>query len=198
MNAPQRLPLAERKRNQARARIVRAAEELFSDRGFDAVSVADIADRADVGRTTFFRHFGDKQEVVFAQEQELVETIAAAHDRSTAAVPATTEEAIAQLREIVLTLCLQATEDPESYRRHFALVEQTPELLARDALKMQHFARRLTGILVARGADEQTAQFAAQIALACYQTAKTRHPNDPRALVADTRDAFERVLALGR
>ena len=198
MDAPQRLPLAERKRNQARARIVRSAEELFSERGFDAVSVADIADRADVGRTTFFRHFGDKQEVVFAQEQELVATIAAAHEESTTAVPATAEEAIAQLREVVLALCLQATEDPESYRRHFALLDQNPELLARDALKMQHFAGRLTEILVARGADRQTAQFAAQIALACYQTAKARHGNDPHALVADTREAFERVLALGR
>ena len=198
MSAPQRLPLAERKRNEARARIVRAAEELFFERGFDAVSVADIADRADVGRTTFFRHFGNKQEVVFAQEQELVALIASAHEQSTAAVPSTAEEAITQVREIVLALCLQATEDPEAYRRHYALLRQNPELLARDALKMQHFAGRLAEILVARGADEQTAQFAAQIALACYQTAKARHGNDPHALVADTRDAFGRVLALGR
>ena len=72
------LPLVERKRRQARQRIIQAAEELFLARGFDEVSVGDIAERAEVGRTTFFRHFGDKQEVVFAKWQELLETIAAA------------------------------------------------------------------------------------------------------------------------
>src|SRR6202044_4001114 len=72
------LPLVERKRRQARQRIIQAAEELFTARGFDEVSVGDIAERAEVGRTTFFRHFGDKQEVVFAKWQELLETIAAA------------------------------------------------------------------------------------------------------------------------
>jgi AcrR family transcriptional regulator len=72
------VPLVERKRRQARNRIIQAAEELFFTRGFDDVSVSDIAERAEVGRTTFFRHFGDKQEVAFAREQELLETIAAA------------------------------------------------------------------------------------------------------------------------
>jgi len=53
------LPLAERKRRQARQRIIQAAEELFLARGFDDVSVADIAECAEVGRTTFFRHLSD-------------------------------------------------------------------------------------------------------------------------------------------
>ena len=44
-------------------------------RGFGGVSVGDIAERAEVGRTTFFRHFGDKQEVVFANEQALLDAI---------------------------------------------------------------------------------------------------------------------------
>jgi AcrR family transcriptional regulator len=61
-------PLVERKQRAARERIVRAATELFAERGYSKVSVSDIAERAEVGRTTFFRHFGDKQEVVFARE----------------------------------------------------------------------------------------------------------------------------------
>jgi AcrR family transcriptional regulator len=194
----QRLPLSERKRLQARERIVRAAEELFSEHGFDAVSVADIADRADVGRTTFFRYFGDKQEVVFAQEQELVATIAAAYTQSDVETPSSAQAAIAQLRDIVLALCAQATQDPGSYKRHYELVDQHVELRARDALKMHQFADRLAEILTSRGADSHTASFASQIALACYQTAKHRHGNDPRSLVADTQDAFDQVLSLGR
>jgi AcrR family transcriptional regulator len=194
----ERLPLAERKRLQARERIVRAAEELFSERGFDAVSVAEIADRADVGRTTLFRYFGDKQEVVFARDQELLATIAAAHAQSDVDRPSSPQAAIVQLRDIVLALCAQATQDPVSYKRHYELVDQHAELRARDALKMQQFADRLAEILTSRGTDSHTARFASQIALACYQTAKHRHGNDPRSLVADTQEAFDQVLSLGR
>ncbi|MDQ6805870.1 MAG: TetR/AcrR family transcriptional regulator [Actinomycetota bacterium] len=193
----QRLPLTVRKRLQARERIVRAADELFTEHGFANVSVADIADRAEVGRTTFFRQFGDKQEVVFAQEEELIATITAAHQQSSARVPSTPQEAIAQLRDIVLVLCAQATQDPTSYSRHYTFIEQSIELRARDALKMQQFAERFAELLTARGADTATALFASQIALACYQTAKGRKGNDPRSLVAEARVAFEQTLSLG-
>lgn len=193
-----RLPLAERKRRQARERIVRAAEELFAERGFDAVSVAEIADRADVGRTTFFRHFGDKQEVVFAQEQDQVAIIAAAHQNVDAPAPATLQQAIEQLREIVMALCAQATQDPDSYTRHYEFIEQNPELRARDALKMQSFAGLLSDILLTRGADPDLAVLASQIALACFEAAKRRHVNDPRALASDTEVVFAEALSLGR
>jgi AcrR family transcriptional regulator len=193
-----RVSLTQRKQDRARQRIVRAAEDLFSERGFDAVSVAEIADRAEVGRTTFFRYFGDKQEVVFAQEQELVATIAEAHRQAATAAPENAVEAIAQVRDIVLALCEQATRDPLSYSRHYELIDQNPELQARDALKMQSFAERLAEIIVDRGGDEHTAVLASQVAVACYQTGRRRRPNDPTALVADTREAFDKVLGLGR
>ena len=191
-----RLSLAERKRLQARERIVRAAEELFIERGFTAVSISDIADRAEVGRTTFFRHFGDKQEVVFAQEQDLVATIEAAHLADAVAAPRTDKEAIEQLRDVVLALCAQAAADPSSYRRHFKFVEQHAELRSRDALKMQEFAGRLSELLIHRGCEQSRAVLAGQIALACYQSAK-RSGNNPKTLVDDTARAFSRVLNLG-
>lgn len=190
----ERLSLTERKRLQVRARIVSAADELFSEQGFDAVSVSQIADRADVGRTTFFRHFGDKQEVVFAQEQALMTTIAAAYDDHEVPAPTTAYEAIGQLRAVVLALCDRATEDPISYHRHFELIAGHPELQARDALKMLQFAGRLAEMLVARGATEPLAVFASQIALACYQTARRRHGNDPGSLTVDADDAFNWAL----
>lgn len=192
-----RPPLVERKRLQARERIVRAAEELFAERGFDAVSVADIANRAEIGRTTFFRHFGDKQEVVFARQHQLVQTIASAHEQSAGSVPSGPAEAVAQLRDIVLSLCAEVTKDPDSYTRHYAFIAQNAELRARDALKMQDLANLLLGVLTSRGADERTAVFASQVALACYQIARARQGDQPHSLVADTRAAFDEVLALG-
>jgi AcrR family transcriptional regulator len=190
------LPLVERKRRQARRRIIEAARELFLERGFEDVSVGDIAERAEVGRTTFFRYFGDKQEVVFAFEEELLETITAAGQADDVPAARNATEAVEQLRPILLALCAQATADPEAYTRHFQLIDQHPELRARDAVKMQQIAGKLSDLLIHRGSDEATAVFAAQVALACYQTAK-RLGNNPRTLVDETRAAFSQALALG-
>jgi AcrR family transcriptional regulator len=188
------LPLVERKQRQARQRIIEAARELFLERGFVGVSVGDIAERAEVGRTTFFRHFGDKQEVVFAKEQELLDTITTAGHAD--AAPRDAAEALEQLRPVLLALCTQATADPDAYTRHFQLIEQHPELRARDAVKMQQIADKLSELLIHRGSDEATARFAAQIALACYQTAK-RLGNNPHTLANDTQAALNRALTLG-
>jgi AcrR family transcriptional regulator len=190
------LPLVERKRRQARQRIIQAAQELFVERGFDDVSVGDIAERAEVGRTTFFRHFRDKQEVVFANEQELFDTIAAAGPAEDTRAPRSPTEAVEQLRPILLALCAQVTADPEAYTRHFELIEQHPELRDRDAVKTQQIADKLSELLIHRGADDATAVLAGQIALACYQTAK-RLGNNPHTLVEETSGALSRALTLG-
>ena len=140
------LPLVERKRRQARQRIIQAAEEAFLARGFNEVSVGDIAERAELGRTTFFRHFGDKQEVVFARGQELLETIAVAGQADGAPAPRSAGEAVEQLRPSILALCDQAASDPEAYTRHYQFIEQHPELRDRDAVKMQQVAEKLSDL----------------------------------------------------
>jgi AcrR family transcriptional regulator len=50
----------------ARGRLERAALELYLERGFDQTTVAQIAARAGLTERTFFRHFADKREVLFA------------------------------------------------------------------------------------------------------------------------------------
>ena len=189
-------PLVERKQRQARQRIIEAAQDLFQEHGFDGVSVGDIAERAEVGRTTFFRHFRDKQEVVFAREQELLDAVAAAGQSDDAPPPRTVTEGVEQLSPVLLALCAQATVDPAGYTHHFALIEQHPELRDRDAVKMQQFGDKLSELLIRRGSDEATAVLASQIALACFQTAK-RLGNNPHTLTEDTRTALTRALTLG-
>ena len=189
-------PLVERKQRQARQRIIEAAQELFREHGFDGVSVGDIAERAEVGRTTFFRHFRDKQEVVFAREQELLDTIATAGQADDIPPPRSVTEAVEQLSPVLLALCAQATADPADYTRHFELIEQHPELRDRDAVKMQQIGDKLGELLIRRGSDQATAVLAGQIALACFQTAK-HLGNNPHTLVDDTRAAVTRALTLG-
>src|SRR5438067_2229977 len=49
----------------AQGRMIRAAMELFAERGFEQTTAGDIAERAGVTERTFFRHFTDKREVLF-------------------------------------------------------------------------------------------------------------------------------------
>src|ERR1700759_3256491 len=55
----------------ARQRLEAAALDLFVANGYEDTTVAQIADRAGLNRATFFRHFTDKQEVLFGGEDKL-------------------------------------------------------------------------------------------------------------------------------
>jgi AcrR family transcriptional regulator len=68
----------ERKKAATRALIVEAARALFLERGFDAVSVREIADQADVSPTTVFAHFPQKESIAFGDEDERHEQLVAA------------------------------------------------------------------------------------------------------------------------
>src|SRR5919108_2391 len=59
----------------ARGRLEQAALELYGERGFEATTVAEIARRAGLTERTFFRHFADKREVLFAGSEALEEAL---------------------------------------------------------------------------------------------------------------------------
>src|SRR5215472_3630839 len=59
----------------ARGRLERAALELYGERGFEQTTVAEIAGRAGLTERTFFRHFADKREVLFAGSAALRDLI---------------------------------------------------------------------------------------------------------------------------
>jgi AcrR family transcriptional regulator len=61
---PAPLSRVERKRQEARARIIEAASRHFAARGVDAVTIGDITAAADVGHGTFYLHFKSKHEVL--------------------------------------------------------------------------------------------------------------------------------------
>ena len=68
----------ERKKLATRSTIAAAALELFVERGFDAVGIREVADRADVAVATVFAHFESKEALVFDQDEEVVRSLLAA------------------------------------------------------------------------------------------------------------------------
>ena len=54
----------ERKKLETHRRILRAAAQLFSERGFDATTIDEIAEAADISRATFFNYFAEKSALI--------------------------------------------------------------------------------------------------------------------------------------
>jgi AcrR family transcriptional regulator len=70
--------LRERKKRMTREAIFAAARALFSERGFDEVTVAEIADAANISVKTLFTYIGSKEELVFSGRPTVLDDIVAA------------------------------------------------------------------------------------------------------------------------
>jgi AcrR family transcriptional regulator len=75
--------LRERKKRAARETIAATARRLFAERGFDAVTVAEVAEAADVSEKTVFNHFATKEDLAFAgREEGIAQFVAAIAERA--------------------------------------------------------------------------------------------------------------------
>ncbi|MEK8172346.1 TetR/AcrR family transcriptional regulator [Streptomyces sp. M19] len=114
----------ERKKAQTRQSIADAALRLFLDRGYDHVSMRDIADAADVSTATIFKHFTGKEALVFDQEESVdARLIAAVRQREAG------QSILDALHQHLIDTWLPLTEHPQREEFH-QLVSSTPALRA--------------------------------------------------------------------
>jgi AcrR family transcriptional regulator len=122
MSTPPATGRRERKRAATRQAIADAALRLFLERGYDRVSVRDVAEAADVSTSTLFMHFPGKEALVFDQDADKeAQLVAAVRDRAPG------HSIIAALRDHVLASWLPIATDPR-LSEYTDLVNSTPAL----------------------------------------------------------------------
>ena len=183
----------------ARQRLERAALALFTEHGYDATTVAEIADRAGLTKSTFFRHFADKREVLFGGQ----DLLAGLFTEAIRAAPpsATTADCLAAALQAAAAAFTPDRHDLAPQRR--AVIAAHSELQERELLKRARLASAMTQALRARGADDTTARLAAEIGVLAFSTAYARWaaPDNlqPFTEIADAalRDLQARATTLG-
>jgi len=192
--------LRERKKQQTRQQIFEAARKLFAERGFDAVTVADIARLADVSEVTVFNYFPNKEDLFFGGmtffEEQLLEAVRT-RPRG--------ESALRALRRRLLDSVdgLRTRERIEAVLKAAGAMSSSPALLTREREIVDRYTRRLAALLGEEtGADPDdveamaaaAALFGAHRAVVNHVRKRVAAGRRGTALVDETRTQIRRAF----
>lgn len=174
-------------------RLVGAALELFVEQGYDETTVAQIAERAGLTKSTFFRHFPDKREVLFFGQEVFYGLLTDGILSATGS--ATPLEAVAAGLG-----ALEAVFTPERHpfaAQRQAVIAANSELQEREAMKRMGMAAAITRALHQRGVSEPTASLAAELGLLGFRDAFARwtDPNSGVPYAEVLRQSLKRLQA---
>lgn len=161
----------------ARERLAQAALDLYAERGFEQTTVAEIARRAGLTERTFFRHFADKREVLFAGGSDLQDAMV----NGVVGAPAEAAPLDAAAAGIA------AGGELLQGRRAFAVkrsgvIAASAELQERELIKLATLAAALAEALRRRGVGEPAASLTAQAAMAVFHVAFARWVDEANEL----------------
>jgi AcrR family transcriptional regulator len=179
----------------ARGRLEQAALELYTERGFDQTTVAEIAERAGLTERTFFRHFADKREVLFWGQGALTELVTkhiADADGSASPIDAvgTGLKATGELFK----------DRREHARRRQAVIDANAGLQERELIKLASLAVAMAEALGHRGVGESVAKLTAETGVAVFKVAferwiSTTKDRDLAQVVAESLDELRALTA---
>jgi AcrR family transcriptional regulator len=167
--------------------------ELYSERGFAQTTVAEIAARAGLTERTFFRHFADKREVLFAGARSLQELLVS----SVASAP----DSVAPIDAIAGALAAAGAvlqERGEYAKQRQAIIAANTELQERELIKLASLASALAEALRERGVKEPAASLTAEAGIAVFKIAFERWAaeTDKQDLPRLIRDSLEELRAV--
>lgn len=180
--------LRERKKIQTRRRLLAEAARLFGERGFDQVSVAEIAEAADVSKMTVFNYFDSKEDLVLAPMAEHIGDVAqVVRDRARG------ESAVAGMRRQFLAAierrdpAVGMSDSPVALGL-LQLIQQTPALLTRTYAFFARTDELLIDVLVEEGEEPAVARIVAAQLIGTRNTLIAE--NHRRLLAGDSADAI--------
>ena len=168
----------ERKKAATRQAIADAALALFLERGYDQVSIREIADAADVSTTTLFKHFSGKEALVFDEDAQIeAQLVAAVRDREAGtSIPQA-------LRALTLERLKFPTED-EAFAAYTRLVESTPVLREYwHRMWMRHEGALAAAVAAEVGAAPEDPACAVLAHFALETASLARASKDPKGMV---------------
>lgn len=150
----------------ADGRLAQAALELYESQGYEATTVAQIAAAAGVTERTFFRHFPDKREVLFAGARAFAEAIV------DGATSAPSDASPLDVLAHAFAGVADALEERRAFaRRRRDVIASTPELYERELAKLEHVATALARVLRERAVSEPRASVLALAAVGAFHAA---------------------------
>ncbi len=152
-----------------RQRLQEVSLRLFGENGYDRTTASDIAHAAGVTERTFFRHFADKRDVLFAPrvvfEQPFLDAVASSSDGSTRGL----------IEAAVLAGAATFADEQRAWSRaRQRVLDAEPRLQERELSKLADLAESLTAAFTQRGVEPAIAPIAAEIATAAFRLAFAR------------------------
>jgi AcrR family transcriptional regulator len=181
------MSLRERKKEKTKRAIEDAAFRLFAERGFQATTVADIAEAADVAPRTFFAYFPSKENVLFADFDDSFDDIAA---RLRARPPG--ESTFAALRDWIAGRLPDVEADEHEHLRHRMSCEHD-SIAAHERYLMGRFEAIIAESVAADLGEQPTDLRPRIIAAATIAALMAMRPDDPRAEDMTSEEKLERL-----
>jgi AcrR family transcriptional regulator len=142
----------ERRLRKRRDEVALAAIRLFERRGFDAVTVDEIAEAADIAPRTFFRYFATKEDVFFTDQSERLAAL-----RETIAARPQDEPILASVRHAILAMAEQHGLNGEAKLLSARVLAATPSLRAGAIARQTEWEQALVEMVADRlGVDPTT------------------------------------------
>lgn len=148
----------------SRRRLIDAAVGVFTEHGYAESTIDEVAFRAGVTPRTFFRHFADKEEVLFADDDDLLPLLIGAILDESGPV-----RAEPHMRKALGALAAVIEPRREALRSRQRIIDSQISLTGRELAKQAEWQRQVTEALIARGFAAEQSDVLASIGFALFR-----------------------------
>jgi AcrR family transcriptional regulator len=180
-------------------RLRRAALELFVEQGYEATTIDDIVAAVGVTQRTFFRHFADKEEVLFDEDASMQMILVDAAGAYLREHGTCSDVGLEAARAATAALARSFEKERVKHRARWQVLSHVPSLQGRQLVKQERWGTELRTVLVDNGIPPPDAAVAVEVASAALRLAYAEWLTGARAkrllpLLTASNTRFDAVL----